>query len=142
MGKQKPKRVQSTTRSHLVFVSHATYDQWIAKVICEKLESPDVGAQTFRDDRDIDGGDSIPDTIMQAIRDCDEVVVLVTPHSVTRHWVSMEIAMAAILGKRIVPLLYHVTADELNALIRNNRAFMLNEISEYLAAVKARVQGK
>jgi hypothetical protein len=39
---------------YLVFISHATADKWIAKVFCEKIEA--AGAETFRDDRDINGG--------------------------------------------------------------------------------------
>lgn len=69
--------------SHLVFVSHATYDRWIAIVLCEKLEHRSVGVRTFRDDRDISGGDSIPEAIKEKIRECDELVVLLTPESIT-----------------------------------------------------------
>jgi hypothetical protein len=69
-------------RPYQVFVSHATADKWLATVICEKLEA--VGATTFRDDRDINGGDDIPDRIRTEIRRSQELVVLLTPHSVDR----------------------------------------------------------
>lgn len=131
----------TTSKRHLVFVSHATYDKWIAAVICEKLESTPIGATAFRDDRDIDGGDSIPESIMAAIRDCSELVVLLTPQSVTRQWVIAEIAMAAILGKRIVPILYHVKPDEMFSLIRDAKAYELIELESYLDSVRKRVAG-
>ena len=54
------KRDESSHLHHnpyLVFVSHATADKWIATVLCEKME--ETGAKTFRDDRDIGGGDDI-----------------------------------------------------------------------------------
>ena len=47
--------------------------EWLACVLCEKIES--VRANTFRDDRDIDGGDDIPDAIRRAIDDSDELLV-------------------------------------------------------------------
>ncbi len=47
--------------AYRVFVSHATADKWVARMICEKIEA--VGAITFRDDRDIEGGDSIPKSL-------------------------------------------------------------------------------
>ena len=112
--------------AHLVFVSHAAYDKWIAKVLCEKLESQDVGAQTFRDDRDIEGGDSIPETIMCKIRECAEVVVLLTPESIHRDWIKLEIGMAAIQDKRIIPLMYHVNPDDMPGILRDRRAFRVS----------------
>ena len=56
----KRKRAVTTTvepSPYRVFVSHATYDKWIATVMCEKLEA--AGIETFRDDRDIEGGGDI-----------------------------------------------------------------------------------
>jgi hypothetical protein len=53
-----------------VFVSHATADKWIAAVLCDKLEA--IGAVTFRDDRDIDGGDDIPDRLREQIQRSQE----------------------------------------------------------------------
>jgi hypothetical protein len=50
---------------YLVFISHATADKWIAKVFCEKIEA--IGAKTFRDDRDINGGDDLPEQIRRQI---------------------------------------------------------------------------
>ncbi len=48
-------------KPYQVFISHATADKWLARVICEKIEA--IGAATFRDDRDILGGDDIPEEI-------------------------------------------------------------------------------
>ena len=69
----------ASQRTYQVFISHATADKWIAKVLCEKLEA--VGATTFRDDRDIDGGDDIPDRLRDEIQRSQELVVLLTPRS-------------------------------------------------------------
>jgi len=120
----------------VVFVSHATYDKWIARVICEKIES--LGIKTFRDDRDIEGGDSIPDTVMENIRECRELLVLLTPGSRNRQWVLFEIGMAAILKKRIIPILYHIEPGEIPGLLTGRRAFRLEDLDAYLTELKQR----
>ena len=77
-----PKRgatVSSVEKPYQVFVSHATSDKWLAKVLCEKIEA--AGATSFRDDRDIDGGD-IPEEIRRQIKRAQEIIVLLTPESV------------------------------------------------------------
>jgi hypothetical protein len=90
-----------------VFVSHATADKWLAMTLCEKIEA--TGATTFRDDRDIKGGDSIPREIFKQIRSSKEFLVLLTPASVARPWVLIEIGAACqCRGLRIVPVFYHV----------------------------------
>ena len=72
-----------------VFISHATADKWLAIVLCEKIEA--AGATTFRDDRDIDGGDDIPQRIRSEIKRSREFVVLMTPESINRPWVLLEV---------------------------------------------------
>ena len=81
MKKRGGKAAKSRTiPSYRVFVSHATHDKWIAKILCEKMQAH--GATVFRDDRDIEGGESIPERICDEIEACDELVVLLTPESV------------------------------------------------------------
>lgn len=79
-------------KPYQVFVSHATADKWLARALCERIES--TGARTFRDDRDIDGGDDIPEAIRREIKQSKEIVVLLTPESVTRQWVVLEVGAA------------------------------------------------
>lgn len=120
----------------VVFVSHATYDKWIARVICEKVEN--LGIKTFRDDRDIEGGDSIPDVIKQNLRECRELLVLLTPQSLNREWVLLEIGMADILGKRIIPILYHVDLEQIPGILSDRRTYHLSDLDAYLIELEQR----
>lgn len=121
--KQKTTEKASRTSTYQVFVSHATADKWLAIAICEKIEG--VGATTFRDDRDISGGDSIPEAIRTQIQVSRELVVLLTPESVDRPWVLLEVGAA--WGRRrnyrIVPVLCHVTVDAIPDIIEGKKAF-------------------
>lgn len=129
----------SPKSAYQVFVSHATADKWIATTFCEKIES--VGAATFRDDRDINGGDDIPQQIRTQIRQSRELVVLLTPDSVDRPWVLIEVGAAWTLRKnyRIVPILCHVTIEAIPDIIKNKKGFHVNDFNQYLEELRQRV---
>jgi hypothetical protein len=135
---QKPK----ITDNYQVFVSHATEDKWIARTICEKLDA--VGAVTFRDDRDINGGDDIPDEIRRQIKRSKEMLVLITPKSVDRPWVLLEVGAAWGWSKafRITAVLYHVEVDAIPETLKSKKATSLNDLDAYLAEVSRRVEGR
>jgi hypothetical protein len=140
MARRKRPSAANTEQPYRIFVSHATADKWVAKVLCEKLEA--AGAVTFRDDRDIDGGDDIPDRLREEIEHSHELVVLLTPQSVARPWVLMEVGGAWIRGIRIIAVRYHVEVDAIPATIRSKKSIHLNELDVYLAAVERRVRGR
>ncbi|MBI5385567.1 MAG: toll/interleukin-1 receptor domain-containing protein [Verrucomicrobia bacterium] len=98
------------------------------------------GLKTFLDEKDIQSGDSIPETIRENLRRCDELVVLLTRNSLHREWVLVEIAGAWVLGKRVVAVMDQVLPKELPNVIANCRAVDLNEFDTYLADVKNRAQ--
>ena len=121
-----------------VFVSHATADKWIATVLCEKLEG--VGAATFRDDRDIRGGDEIPEEIRKQIKRSKEFLVLLTPQSVHRQWVLLEVGMALAFKRRIVAVRYHVDIDPIPEMIKSKKTYSLNEVDNYFREVSDRLR--
>lgn len=127
-------------RDYQVFVSHATADKWIAKVICEKTEG--TGASTFRDDRDINGGDDIPEEIRQQIKRSQEMVVVLTPESVGRQWVLLEVGAAWGWRKnfRIVAVLVHVGTEPIPEIIKSKKAININEFDNYLSELRKRVK--
>ena len=122
-----------------VFVSHATADKWIATTFCEKIAA--TGATSFRDDRDINGGDSIPESIRTQIQVSRELVILLTPDSIDRPWVLIEVGAAWGRRKdyRIVPVLCHVSFDAIPNMIEGKKAFHINEFDKYLAELAHRV---
>ena len=144
MAKKSKKRGQSSRRKktseYQVFVSHATADKWLAKTICEKIET--TGATTFRDDRDINGGDDIPEEIRRQIKNSKEMVVILTPDSVDRHWVLLEVGAAWgwSLKTRIIPVLCHVSIDPVPDMIKAKKMITLNEFDDYLNELSKRVK--
>jgi len=142
--KRRTTRKRAVKRSgrpnYQVFVSHATADKWLATMFCEKIE--ETGASTFRDDRDINGGDDIPEEIRKQIRQSRELVVLLTPESVDRAWILLEVGAAWGRRKnyRIVPVLCHVTVDAIPDIIKGKKAFHMNDFEHYLKELKIRVE--
>lgn len=137
MGKSRKRQHPSPGRKkgapYRVFVSHATADKWLATTLCEKIEEQ-TGAETFRDDRDIDGGDDIPDVIRREIARSNEMLVLLTPESVGRPWVLFEVGAAwgRRRDSRIVALLCHVEIDTIPDMIASKKAISINEFEQYL----------
>ena len=123
-----------------VFVSHATADKWLANVLCEKIER--TGATTFRDDRDIDGGDDIPDRIRGEIKRSNEMVILLTPESIGRPWVLLEAGGAWVTRARyrIVAVLCHVTVDTIPEMLASKKALPLNAFDDYLRELRERLR--
>jgi hypothetical protein len=127
-------------RPYRVFISHATADKWIALILCEKLNAR--GVSTFRDDRDIKGGDDIPETIQRELARSDELLVLFTPHSINRTWVILEVGMAIARKRRIIPVLCHVSIDPIPAMIRSKKAYELNDVERYFDEVVERMSAR
>ena len=93
-----------------VFVSHSSLDMWVARQIAEHIGSR--GAATFLDCHDLQDGD-FEDTIRAAISDCDELALLITPWSLKRRFVWMEVGGFWSNSKRIDIILYGVTQKQL-----------------------------
>ncbi len=90
------------------FISHATADKEIAKAICAEMES--IGISTWRDDKDIMGGDSIPTEIGKGLEKATHFGLLYSNTSKDRPWVKTEFENALMLRERtgkpkIIPLL-------------------------------------
>jgi predicted nucleotide-binding protein len=135
-----PSKPKPAAPAYQVFVSHATTDKWIARMICEKIEA--CGAKTFRDDRDINGGDDIPNEIRREIKRSKEFVVLLTPESLTRQWVAIEVGVAwgTSKRKRIVAFMCHVKTTSIPDILKAKKAFHLNEMDQYLGELSERVK--
>jgi hypothetical protein len=141
MAKRGGRSASRANPDYQVFISHATADKWLAVTLCEKIEA--AGAATFRDDRDIKGGDSIPREIFRHIRSSKEFLVLLTPASVSRPWVLIEVGAACQSRRlRIVPIMYHVGMDPIPAMIHQNKGFALNDFDNYLSELGVRLKGR
>ncbi len=109
--------------------------------MCKEIEA--VGATTFRDDRDINGGDDVPEAIRQAILTCPEMIVLLTPRSIDRQWVLNEIGAGWLRGPdmRMVGVCHDLEMSAVPAVLSHRKAFDFNHFDDYLADLIRRIKG-
>ena len=85
-------------------MSHATSDKPLAVAISREVEA--IGIPTWRDDKDIRGGESIPEEISKALQEASHFLIIYTKNSRNRPWVKTELENAIMLknsqGKPII----------------------------------------
>lgn len=123
-----------------IFLSHSSQDKWIASRISRELQ--ERGFETFLDAKDIQTGDAIDESIRSHLRDCDEILMLLSPPALASPWVLIEIGGAMALGIRLVPILLHVGANELPQPLGKGLARDLNDIERYYEELSSRAEGE
>ncbi len=125
-----------------VFVSHFSGDTWVASQICKEIEA--LGVETFIDVLDLESGDISEEKIREALDSSDELLVLLTPEALERPYVWMEVGAAWVQRKRIVGILYRITAADVStrertpALLKSIHLRDLNDLATYLDELQGR----
>lgn len=131
-------------RGYLVFISHSSKDRWIARQMAEIIErkAKRYGVTTFLDEVDLEGGDRIPATIKANLHACEEFVILLSPQSVTRQWVLVELGGAWTLDKRVIAITYNLAAEKIPDIIDHDKGYDLNDFDRYVSELIRRVKRK
>ena len=131
---------ESATR-YCLFLSHSHKDRWIARQ-CARLieEAAKQRIEVFLDEKDIEGGQSIPDSVRAAIKRCDEFLVLMTRYSKDRPWVLLEMGGAWILDKYMVAIIDKIGPREMPDIIYPYKAIDLNDFDTYPQQVLKRAK--
>jgi TIR domain-containing protein len=95
-----------------VFISHASCDEWVAKQIARRIEQFKVA--TFVSELHIRLGDEdFEDRLLEALEQCSELIVLLTPEALQRPYVWMELGAVWVTHKRASVILYRLTVEDL-----------------------------
>lgn len=100
------------------------------------------GVRTFLDEVDLEGGDRIPAMIKANLHACEEFVILLSPQSVTRQWVLVELGGAWTLDKRVMAITYNLATEKIPDIIEHDKGYDLNDFDRYVAELIRRVQRK
>lgn len=92
---------QFSSASPKIFISYAWENQASAKQLQQALQT--VGAEVFVDYTSIQGGESLPTRISQALRWCDTLILLWSQHAMNSHWVELEWTSALALKRHLIP---------------------------------------
>jgi hypothetical protein len=96
--------------------------------------------KTFLDEKDIHGGESIPESIRTKIRECNEFLVLLSRYSIDRQWVLVEVGAAWGLKKLIVSITDKITPEEMPEITRAHKALDLNDFDKYIEELTERAR--
>ena len=88
--------------AYKVFLSHTTSDSGWVKWIAENANS--IGIEVYLFEHDPQPGTALADKVINAIRDSDALIVLLTVNSQHAPYVHQEIGVAKAANKLIVPL--------------------------------------
>ena len=134
---------RKATATYRVFSSHGWTDKWVAEQIAARIQA--AGAETFLDVFDIEKGDDFEERIFGEMPSCKELVALLTPWSVDRNWVWVEIGAARAFGLCVVVVVYGLTLSDLEN-DRGGKVFLgakniaeINDLNAYLAQISKRV---
>jgi hypothetical protein len=131
--------------AYRLFLSHGSEDNFIVQHFLKpKLESS--GAEVFVDTGRLEYGDDFRTTILQALGQCDELLVLLTPTSVRRAWVTAEIGAALVRTKRVVAVRYGPSEADLHdlgilSLLGNTALLVMEDFDRYIEQLQRRVAG-
>jgi len=102
-----------------VFLSHASEDRILASRIAEDFQAK--GIDTFFDEWEIRGGDSLRQKIDAGLGGCTHFVVLITPRSIIKNWVTTEIDAGFVKkvagGCRFIALRHEYQVEQLPPLL-------------------------
>jgi hypothetical protein len=90
----------------------------------------------------LEGGDRIPATIKANLLACEEFVILLSPQSVTRQWVLVELGGAWTLDKRVMAITYNLAAEKIPDIIDHDKGYDLNDFDRYVTELIRRVKRK
>lgn len=128
----------------VVFVSHSGIDTWVAKQIAWYIQG--CGATPFLDEANIAAGEDFEERILVALDQAKELLLLLTPWSITRPYVLAELGAAWFRRIPIITVLHGLTANdvqskpELPIFIKRRDFVELNGIQTYFDELCQRVR--
>ena len=93
-----------------LFISYAASDSALAHELRTEIE--ERGLTTFMAEKDIPVSAQWKQAIRDALRSSTRVLILLTPHSISRLWVLLETGAAWALDKPLIPAFAHVDPSE------------------------------
>jgi TIR domain len=87
-----------------VVVSHSSKDTWVARQLANAIK--DIGVTTFIAEADIARGGDFEEALLNHLRECSDAVALITPWSIDRPELRVELRAAWAANKRIALVLH------------------------------------
>jgi|SRR5205085_3381905 len=123
--------------SYQIFISHDHKDAELARDLARRLK--EAGARVFVLIDEVSVGANIRSSINRALREADEVVILLTDNSANNSNIMYELGVADSLDKRVTPVIVNEGVEQRLPMI--GRHFIrYAELPKYISALKRRVK--
>ena len=96
------------------------------------------GGKAWLDRHDITGGDDLRKKILDGLRACRELVLLLSPQSTESDWVSIEIGAALGQRKRVTPILHQLSHMDFGPLA-GIKEILLNDFDSFWLELETRI---
>lgn len=125
-----------------VFISHAREDLPIARMIAGYLGAS--GATPFVAWDAWQGGTGSQAAIVKALKDADELIVLLSPRHASSSWFTLELGIAESAGKLVTPILHNIPRIQAAQIpfLANYQLTMLDDVQEYFDHLRQRIHDK
>jgi len=131
-------QIEDSFRDHMlkqrkgcdVFLSCSAKDAELAEQIYDAIRV--AGGKVFLAKKSIEPGSEFAEEIRNALKESTDVWLLVSPNSVKSAWVISEWGAAWVLKKRIVPILYRISPDELPDRLRQFQCIDFHEYQKLI----------
>lgn len=119
-----------------VFLSYSVTDKDEARIIFDMLEKEQI--TVFLAERSIEAGQNWEGSIKEALKNCRNFWLLVTPNSLHSEWVITEWASAWALDKNIVPILFRCKPEDLPLRLRAYQAIDFHRVDRAIKKLVGR----
>jgi hypothetical protein len=130
------KLTRPAKKPYRIFLSHSSRDEWVSKMMKEKIE--EKGVVVWLDVFDLPGGAPVKARIREEIEASDECLILLSPASRNSNWVKHEAGVADGFKKWITLVLLHVSEAAVPDTFRDLKYLSINEFPAYVAHLAAR----
>lgn len=123
--------------AYKVFISSAHKDLDLARDLARRLE--EAGVKVFPVERSVVPAEGIVAKVNRGMRQADEVIVILTDHSVNNAAVIFEMGAAFGQHKRVTPVVMGVDPEELPPMVKQMQYIRYSDLHDYIADLEKRV---
>ncbi len=120
-----PLQTESHGQVYDIFISYANEDSDMANEIVDMIYEKYPKLKVFFAMKSLKAGDIWDESIRNALNSAPVIVLLLTPNSIEKKWVLLEVGGAWFQKKKVIPLYQYVKIEDLPQPIKSNQAIAI-----------------
>jgi hypothetical protein len=124
--------------SYNVLISASHKDRDLARDLARRLKK--AGVHSTYSELTLSAGSEYEKIFMNLLKAADEIVLILSSHSVDNLWMMFEIGAASSLRKRITPVVVGLEKQEVPPVIKQLKYITYDKLSDYVANMERLAQ--